>query len=106
MGIEAGLIVAANSVTLLAGGVVTALAFRAYQRTASPALGALTLGFTFVTCGALVGGFMHQLWSVSLLSGVAIQSVFTAIGLLFLVFSLHTTHAGDHAFAESQVPRT
>lgn len=87
-------IVVANTITLLAGGAVTGLAYRAYRRTGSPALRALTIGLGLVTLGTLVAGSAHQIGEVKLLTGVAIQSIFTALGFIVLVYSIYATHSG------------
>lgn len=83
------LIVASKTATLLCGGLVTTLAYRAYARTGSPALRALAFGLAFVTVGALVAGALHQFVGVSLQAGVAVQSAFTALGFVVLAYSLY-----------------
>lgn len=86
-------IVVANTITLVAGGAVTIFAFRAYRRTGSPAMRALAVGLGLVTLGTLVAGSLHQARLTELLTGVAIQSIFTAVGFLTLVYSVYATHA-------------
>jgi hypothetical protein len=84
------LLVAAQTATLVFGGVITFLAFRAFRRTGSPALRALAIGIGLLTAGALVGGILHQLLGVALELGVVVQSVFTAVGFAVLTYSLYT----------------
>ena len=84
------LLVAAQTATLVFGGVITFLAVRAYRRTGSPALRALSIGIGLLTVGALVGGVLHQLFEVQLETGVVVQSVCTAAGFAFITFSLYT----------------
>ena len=81
-------IIATNTITLVFGGIVTAVAVRAYLRTGAPALRALAVGLGLVTVGTVVGGVVHQLLSIELLTAVAIQSAFTAAGCLALALSL------------------
>lgn len=81
-------IVSANTITLLAGGSVTLLAFRAYRRTGSRSLQALTVGLGCITAGTLLGGLLHQSGVASLLVGLTVQSGFTALGFLLLGWSL------------------
>jgi uncharacterized membrane protein len=81
-------IVSANTVTLVAGSFVTLLAFRAYRRTESGSLWALTLGLGCITAGTLLGGLLHQSGVASLLVGVTVQSVTVAVGFLLLGWSL------------------
>lgn len=89
------IIVAANTLTLVFGGVITGLAYRAYRRTDSSALRALSIGLGFVTLGTLLGGSLHQLLDVELLTSVAVQSVFTALGFTILAYSLLADHRPD-----------
>lgn len=86
-------IVSANTVTLVAGGFVTLLAFRAHRRTGSGSLRALTVGLGCITAGTLLGGLLHQSGLAPLLVGVTVQSVFTALGFLLLGWSL--VRSGD-----------
>lgn len=81
-------IIAVKALTLLCGGTVTVLAFRAYRRTGSPALRALTIGLGFITFGSLLAGGLHQLLHVDIITGVAIESTFTALGFATLGYSL------------------
>lgn len=89
------IVVSANTVTLLAGGFVTLLAFRAQRRTGARALRALTAGLGSITAGTLLGGLLHQSGVASLLVGVTVQSLFIALGFCFLAWSLVLTHEPD-----------
>lgn len=82
-------VVAAKTITLVCGGLVTWFAFRAYRRTGSPALRALTAGLGLVTAGALVAGVLDRVIGVDLAVGVGVQSTFTAIGFAVLAYSLY-----------------
>lgn len=81
-------IVVANTFTLAVGGVVTLLAVRASRRTGNRALRALAVGLGAIVAGTLLGGGIHQSGLASLLVGVAVQSVFVALGFLLLGWSL------------------
>lgn len=94
MGIETYIILA-KAVTLGAGGFVTLLAFRAYARTGSPALGALAAGLGFVTVGAILGGAVHQFTGLGIATAVAVQSTSTAVGFAVLAYSLYAAGADD-----------
>ncbi|WP_247008895.1 DUF7521 family protein [Halorientalis litorea] len=94
--LESPLLLAVTKVaTVLFGGVITCLAFRAYRRTRSSALGALTVGIGFVTVGAVLGGTLHQFTGTTLATSVTVQSVFTAVGFTVLTYSLYTTSRPD-----------
>jgi hypothetical protein len=82
-------VIVTNTVTLLCGGTVTLLAWRAYRRTSSPALRALAAGLSLVTAGALLAGGLHQFLSVGFETSVGVQSTFTALGFVILAYSLY-----------------
>lgn len=84
-------VVVAQTITLVFGGLITFFALRAYRRTGSGALRSLALGLGLVTAGTLVGGAIHQLAEGTLVLGVAVQSCFTAVGFLVLAYSLYAT---------------
>ena len=84
------LLVAAKTVTLVCGGMLTILSARAARRTGSPALRALAIGTGLLTVGALAGGVGHQYLGLGLGTSVSVQSVFTAVGLGVMTSSLYT----------------
>lgn len=85
-------VVVANTVSLVAGGLITTYAWRAYRRTRSPALYSLALGLGLVTLGALVAGGLHQFTGVHIDVSLAVQSAFSALGFVTLALSLYTSH--------------
>ena len=82
------LIAMANTATLITGGAVAALAYRAFRRTGSAALRAVALGFGFIVVGS-VGGAIAHFGTGDVGLGVAIQSGFTAGGFSILLYSLY-----------------
>jgi hypothetical protein len=92
------LFVATKTITLLLGTLITVLAYRAYARTGSGALRALTVGFALVTVGSVLGGVLHQLLGFPLAVGQNVQSVFVAAGFAVLTYSLYVTEpTGEQA---------
>jgi len=85
-------IIAANTLTLSAGGLIALFAARAYRRTAAGALRAVAVGFLLVVAGTALGGLLH-LGSNALILGVAVQSTGTAGGLVVILYSLYTASA-------------
>lgn len=81
-------IIATKTVTLLLGGGITYIAFKAYRRTGDASLRALSVGFGIVTLGALLGGIADQVVSVSLEMGVLINSLLVMIGFVIIMYSL------------------
>lgn len=82
------LIVTANTATLLAGGALVTLAYRAYRRTRSPPLRALAVGVGCIVLGSILGGAAHLLGG-DIAMGVALQSSFVALGFALLLYSLY-----------------
>jgi hypothetical protein len=82
-------IVVAKTVTLVLGGLVTYLAFKAHRRTGAPALRALAVGFGVITAGAIVAGVVDLLTDLGLLYGVLVQSTLTMVGFAVIVYSLY-----------------
>lgn len=85
-------IAAANTATVLTGGAVALLAYRAFRRTGSAALRAVTVGFGAIVVGSALGGAIHLLGGTVAL-GVVLQSTVTAVGFGILLYSLYTETA-------------
>lgn len=91
MSTTTAVIVSANLITLVFGGAITGLGWRAYRRTGSHALRALAIGIGLVTLGTAVGGSLHQMVGTDVVTAVAVQSVFVAVGFVVLAYSLMRT---------------
>ncbi|QSG12267.1 DUF7521 family protein [Halapricum desulfuricans] len=83
--------IAFKTLTLILGGLITYLSYRAYRRTGSPALRALSIGFGLVTTGALLAGVTNiLLHDISIGVSLAIESGLTTAGFAVIVYSLYT----------------
>ncbi|WP_436900818.1 DUF7521 family protein [Halovenus halobia] len=82
-------IVIVKSITLLLGGGITYIAMRAYRRTGERSLRELSIGFGIITLGAALSGAANQLFSVSIETGVFVNSTFLAVGLTVILYSLY-----------------
>ncbi len=87
------LIIGFKTLTLVLGSLITYLAYRAYRRTHSRSLGALSLGFGIVTLGTFLAGVVDQLLDAGFLTSLLIESALIALGFLIIVYSLFTTRA-------------
>jgi hypothetical protein len=96
---------AAKAATLVFGGLVTLMSFRAYRRTGSPALRALMVGIGLVTAGAILGGVLHQVLDLELETSVAVQSIFTAIGFGVLTYSLYADTTAESSSGRTETTR-
>jgi hypothetical protein len=82
-------VVAIKTLTLILGGLITYLSYKAYRRTDAPALRALAVGFGFVTLGAILAGVMDQLSPFGLAYSVALESSLTLLGFAVITYSLY-----------------
>lgn len=82
------LLIIANTATLLLGGGITIMAFRAFRRTKAPALRALSIGIGLITAGTAVGGALHQLFEMDLIAAILIQNLCITLGFAALAYSL------------------
>ena len=74
---------------LLLGGGITYIAFKAHRRTGEDSLRVLGVGFGIITLGAILTGVANQFFSVGLALGVLINSLFVALGLAVIMYSLY-----------------
>lgn len=82
-------VVAAKTVTLVLGGLVTFVTWKAFRRTGRPALRALFIGFAVVTLGSLAAGVVDQLLAVDSDYALVVESVLTALGFSVVAASLY-----------------
>lgn len=85
------LIIGFKVLSLLLGGLITYLAFKAYRRTRARSLGALTLGFGIITAGTFFAGVLDQVLGAGFQISQLIESALIAVGFLVIVYSLYTT---------------
>ncbi len=86
------LVVVLKTLTLLLGAAITYFALKAYRRTGSPALRALTVGFGVVTLGSLLAGAVDRGFGgvlvVDATAALAVESALTAVGFAVILYSL------------------
>lgn len=83
-------IIAASKVaTLVLGGLISFLSWRAYKRTDAPPLRALAVGFAVVTLGTFLGGAVVLLTPETTLTGIVVSSVLSLVGFAVITYSLY-----------------
>jgi hypothetical protein len=82
-------IVATKTLTLVLGGLITYLAYKAYRRTGAGSLRALAVGFGIVTLGTLLAGVVDQLLPGAFQLGLLVESALIALGFAVIVYSLY-----------------
>ncbi|MFC7071813.1 hypothetical protein ACFQJ7_10230 [Halovenus rubra] len=85
------LIIGFKTLALVLGSLITYLAYKAYRRTRSRSLGALSLGFGIITLGTFVAGVIDQVLDAGFRTGLLIENALLAFGFLIIVYSLYTT---------------
>ena len=80
-----------KTLSLVVGGLITFLAYRAYRRTRQRALGLLALGFGLVTLGLVLAGTLYELLDVPLQTGIFLESLLMLAGFLVIAYSLYVT---------------
>lgn len=83
-------LVTIKTVILLCGTILTWLTYKAYRRRRASHLRALCIGIGFITAGTLLAGSAHQLLSLPVVESTIIQSSFTAVGFVMLLYSLYS----------------
>jgi hypothetical protein len=78
----------AQVLILVFGGVVVYYSGKAYVKAKSQAMLMLSIGFAFVTLGALVAGILYNLGTANLGTVITVQAYAQAIGFLIIVYSL------------------
>ena len=82
-------IVVLKTITLVLGGAITYLALKAYRRTGARPLRFLSIGFGFVTAGALLAGVIDQVLQLSFRLGQLVETALVVIGFAVIVYSLY-----------------
>jgi hypothetical protein len=86
-------IIALKTITLLLGGLITYLAYKAYRRTGARSLRFLAVGFGIVTMGTFLAGVVDRLFASAFQWGLLIESALIAVGFAVIIYSLYATEA-------------
>lgn len=84
-------IVVMKTLTLILGGAITYLGYKAYRRTGAAPLRYLSAGFAIVTLGTLLAGIVDQILQMELQVGLLVESVLITAGFAVIVYSLYAT---------------
>lgn len=77
--------------SLIFGGLITFLSFKAYRKTRSRSLGALSVGFAIITGGTFLAGVLDQVFGAGFQTSQLIESALVAVGFLVILYSLYMT---------------
>jgi len=86
--LNALVLTASHVVSFVFSGSICYFSYRAFRRSGSLSMRSLTVGFGIITSGLLFGGGLDWLTGLDFKTSVTIQSLFTTIGLAFLMYAL------------------
>lgn len=101
---DPAILVALKTMSLLLGGTISWVSYRAWRRTGSHALRALTAGFALVTVGSIVAGGLHQLLGLQLRTGVLVESLFTVTGFAVITYAVFLREPAGSDVAAAPAP--
>lgn len=82
-------LVIAKLVVVALGFIIALQAFRSYRRGHGTPMLYVAIGFVFISVGSVLEGFLFELDVVTIFQAGAIQSLISAIGMLFVLYSLY-----------------
>lgn len=82
-------IIALKSITLVFGALITYFSYRAFSATGAKPIGALAVGFAFITVGVILAGIAHELLPEFLEQMLFLEAIVTATGFGIILYSLY-----------------
>ena len=76
---------------LVLGGIVSLMAYRAYNRTQIAGLQYFAVGLAVITLGTFLVGVFHHLGGASVTLGMVLESVIICAGFGVMIFGLYET---------------
>jgi len=83
------LLVGVKIAALVLGGIVSILAYRAYERTRIAGLQYFAAGLAVITIGTVLVGAFHHLGGASVTAGMLLESVIICAGFAVMVVGLY-----------------
>ncbi|UHQ98171.1 MULTISPECIES: hypothetical protein [Halobacteriales] len=74
---------------LVLGGVVSLLAYRAYQRTQIEGLQYFAVGLMVITIGTFLVGILHHIFGIPSVQGMLFESLIACGGFLVMIYGLY-----------------
>ncbi|ELY96260.1 MULTISPECIES: DUF7521 family protein [Natrialba] len=74
---------------LVLGGIVSLLAYRAYQRTQIEGLQYFAVGLMVITIGTFLVGILHHIVGVPSVQGMLFESLIACSGFLVMIYGLY-----------------
>lgn len=74
---------------LVLGGIVSLLAYRAYERTQLEGLQYFAVGLLVITIGAFLVGVLHHIFGIPSVQGMLFESLVACGGFLIMIYGLY-----------------
>lgn len=74
---------------LVLGGIVSLLAYRAYQRTQIEGLQFFAVGLLVITIGTFLVGILHHIFGIPSVQGMLFESLISCAGFLVMIYGLY-----------------
>lgn len=85
------LLVVVKIAALVLGGVVSLMAYRAYNRTRIAGLQYFAVGLAVITLGTFLVGVFHHIGGASVTAGMLLESVIICLGFVVMIVGLYRT---------------
>ena len=82
-------LVVAKTIVVVLGLLITYQAYRSYDRGNGTPMLYVSLGFLFISVGAVIEGILYELDFLTIYRASAIQTLIVAIGMVFVLYSLY-----------------
>ncbi|MCU4750906.1 hypothetical protein OB919_02735 [Halobacteria archaeon AArc-curdl1] len=82
-------LVIAKLIVVAIGSLIAYQAYRSYRRQNGPPMLFVSIGFLFISIGAVIEGILYEFDVLSIYQASAIQTGIVAIGMLFVLYSLY-----------------
>lgn len=82
-------LIIAKLIVVALGFLIAFQAFRSYRRGNGQPMLYVAIGFVFISVGSVIEGLLFELDLVSIYQAGAVQAVVSAIGMLFVLYSLY-----------------
>lgn len=82
-------LIIAKLVVVVLGFLIAFQAYRSYRRGNGQPMLYVAIGFVFISLGSVIEGVLFELEVMSIYQAGAIQTGIVALGMLFVLYSLH-----------------
>lgn len=82
---------AVRLVIVVLGLIVVYLSFKSHRRNHSSAMLLVSIGFAFITVGAVIAGVLFEFLGFDIFTAITIESTLVALGFMAIIYSIYGT---------------